>query len=264
MAQGPPTPPPMSATELQDEARDSSITDTPTPLDAPPPASSNDPTQTDPSQDIYQQLFPRIVDLVSRGDFVEITRIAESRDLNTDGDRNYSRLLLIAPLILSYLVLDDLAPAQFALTRLPDNLASHPLSKLFMALVASSSYRKYESIYAQARNLCVMSQQHDFLDPSLAKTVVSMVTTFIDAFRRRTFALLSRAYASLPLSTAQIYLGVNHDEILSVVRDSSWRYDASTQMLYPTPQNATTAVASLPSALSTFHLVTNGLTSLES
>ncbi|KAH7923556.1 hypothetical protein BV22DRAFT_1036186 [Leucogyrophana mollusca] len=274
MAQGPPTPPPMSATELQDEARDSilnagesSARTAPGSSSAPTSVTANAPAQTSAVQDIYQQLFPRIVDLVSRGEFVEITRLAEGYDLNSEGDRSYSRLLLIAPLVLSYLVLDDLAPAQFALTRLPDNLASHPLSRILTRLLASTCDRKYENIYARAQDLFSISQQPDFPDSDLAKVVASMITTFVDTFRHRTFALLSRAYASLPISAAQIYLGLGSEEIISIATNTNWQYDAPSQTLHSISstqvQNIATVATSAPSGLSTFHLVATGLTRLE-
>ena len=67
MVNAPPTPPPLSTTELQDAARASS---------------SQLPTETQASApDVYQLRFPAIVDAASRGDYRAVARIAEDIDL---------------------------------------------------------------------------------------------------------------------------------------------------------------------------------------
>jgi COP9 signalosome complex subunit 8 len=76
MANGPPTPPPTTAAELQDEARASQPTSqatgsTPT---VPPPAP--------PKQDSYQYIFPVIASLASQSNFTALIRTAEHSDLN--------------------------------------------------------------------------------------------------------------------------------------------------------------------------------------
>jgi COP9 signalosome complex subunit 8 len=69
MANGPPTPPPTTATELQDEARGN--------LNVPPPASTA-PTKQDP----YQHIFPDIADLASQSNYQDLIQTAEISDLN--------------------------------------------------------------------------------------------------------------------------------------------------------------------------------------
>jgi COP9 signalosome complex subunit 8 len=84
MAQAPPTPPPMSATELRDEARDSIIASSAESSD--PTTSSNNSSSAEPQlpavQDIYQQVFPQLSDLAEQKNFIGITNIAEHHDLN--------------------------------------------------------------------------------------------------------------------------------------------------------------------------------------
>lgn len=78
---GPPTPPPMSATEMADEAR---TLPPPTPVEAtpvpdPPPASPPQPKQ--PLQDSYQLLFPTLSNLVYHHDYRQLIAISERGDL---------------------------------------------------------------------------------------------------------------------------------------------------------------------------------------
>lgn len=76
-----------------------------------------------------------------------------------------------------------------------------------------------------------MSQQSDFPDPRLGKTVGLLVNDFIgmckfnqsfivstlssDAFRKNTFTLVSRAFACLHITEAQKLLGLGRKEVLT-------------------------------------------------
>ncbi|KAG2362486.1 hypothetical protein BDR07DRAFT_1284470 [Suillus spraguei] len=236
MAQAPPTPPPMSATELRDEARDSILTSSAESSD--PSTSSNssgsaEPPQLPAVQDIYQQVFPQLSDLAEQKNFIAITNIAEHHDLNGSNDKSYSRLLLIAPLVLAYMVLDDLTPAQHALARLPENVSSHPLSHALAALLVSASERKYENTYARAQELFQMSQQSDFPDSRLGKTVGLLVNDFLDEFRKNTFTLVSRAFACLHITEAQKLLGLGRKEVLAIANSNHWQFDAASGILRP-------------------------------
>lgn len=86
MAQAPPTPPPMSATELRDEARDSIIassTGSSDPTTSPNSSGSLEPSpQLSAVQDIYQQVFPQLSDLAEQRNYIGIINIAEHHDLN--------------------------------------------------------------------------------------------------------------------------------------------------------------------------------------
>jgi COP9 signalosome complex subunit 8 len=74
MANGPPTPPPTTATELQDEARGNSTVPPPVPASAEGTAST--------IQDPYEQIFPAIADLASQSNFHDLIQTAEISDLN--------------------------------------------------------------------------------------------------------------------------------------------------------------------------------------
>ncbi|KAG2157521.1 hypothetical protein DEU56DRAFT_765070 [Suillus clintonianus] len=271
MAQAPPTPPPMSATELRDEARDSIIASSAESSD--PTVSSNSsgsaaeiPPQLPAAQDIYQQIFPQLSDLAEQRNFIGITNIAELHDLNGSNDKSYSRLLLIAPLVLAYMVLDDLTPAQHALARLPENVSLHPLSRALAALLASASERKYENTYSRAQELFQMSQQSDFPDPRLGKTVGLLVNDFLDAFRKNTFTLVSRAFACLHVTEAQKLLGLGRKEVLAIANNNHWQFDSASGILRPPNASLPALIASkpvLPSSVMTFDLVVNGVTTSE-
>jgi COP9 signalosome complex subunit 8 len=82
MANGPPTPPPTTVTELQDEAREN-------PTVQPPPSSSS--TTAPTKQDPYQVVFPAIADLASQYNFQGLIETAEISDLNVSLDCHYQR-----------------------------------------------------------------------------------------------------------------------------------------------------------------------------
>lgn len=70
-------------------------------------------------------------------------------------------------------------PARYALTRLPDNLASLPLSQALLDLVASASERKHVKVYTRAESLFNLVSEPDFFDAKLASVIAEMVTTFV-------------------------------------------------------------------------------------
>ncbi|EGN95645.1 hypothetical protein SERLA73DRAFT_162440 [Serpula lacrymans var. lacrymans S7.3] len=263
MAQGFPTPPPTTETEFLDEARDSVASTSAISNIVPPPVVLASNLNSGP--DVYQEIFTHIADLASQGNFEELIQVAELHDLHGENDASYTRLLLTAPLVLAYLIRDDLIPAQYALTRLPENLQTVSLSGSLMSILASTQERKYEDVYSRAQNLHHKAQQSDFLDEKLGSLVATLITTFIDSFRRRTFTLLSRAYSSISVALAQKYLGVGQEQLLSVANSSGWRYDGSDQLLYPTTTNieASTGIQFSASSLDTFHVVADGVTKLE-
>jgi hypothetical protein len=77
---GPPTPPPISETELQDQARTEASTAPPVPAPAPAPPTATQSRQ--PTQDAYHFILPKIADLAGQGEFSELIRVAENADLN--------------------------------------------------------------------------------------------------------------------------------------------------------------------------------------
>jgi len=79
MAQGPPTPPPTSTTEFQDQVRDSVTGGTGTSSGTPEENTSM--TRANPVVDSYQQAFPQICGFALRGDFPTLVQRAELSDL---------------------------------------------------------------------------------------------------------------------------------------------------------------------------------------
>jgi len=173
--------------------------------------------------------------------------------------------LLTAPLVLSYLILDDVPPARFALTRLPSPLLHHPLTEGLFNLLASASERNYPQVYARARALAETLSE----DADLSPIGPSMVKSFINSFRTRAFNLVSRAYTSISVSLAESYLGLPRDELLPTVTRLKWKHDPATDVLTPARPQIMNArhiqgAVSGPSTLFTFDIVTNGVSLLES
>jgi len=253
----------MSAIELRDEARDFDVPSHATTPDSPDSVAV--PQQTPAVQDIYQQVFPQLSDLAEERNFIGIINIAELHDLNGSHDKSCTRLLLIAPLVLAYMVLDDLTPAHHVLARLPENVALHPLSHALAALLASTSERQYENTYARAQELFQMTQQSDFPDSRLGKTLALMINDFVDEFRGRTFALVSRAFACLQVTEAQRLLGLGQKEVLSIANDNRWQFDSASNVLRPVHTSFPTLVTKpvLPSSVMTFDRVVNSVAASE-
>ncbi|KAI0672903.1 hypothetical protein C8Q78DRAFT_969737 [Trametes maxima] len=276
---GPPTPPPSSAVEIEDAAR----TILPPQVAAPTPATeplAAEPVEPAPDAEqassngqakqstTYELLFPSISDLARSGSLRELIEVAERGDLSGDYHTDPTRLYLVAPLVLAYLIVDELPQARHALTRLPENLTLFDLSKGLLQLLAATSERKYPAIYRHAEALHQFVLQPAFLDAGLGQILAGMITAFILAFRTKTFTLLSRAYTSIPLSLAQSYLGYppeQSQEVLNAASASNWKFDPNTQILAPTPQPASSArgFGYAQSTLQAFALVTDSVSSLE-
>ncbi|KAI0723925.1 COP9 signalosome [Cerioporus squamosus] len=273
---GPPTPPPSSATEIEDAAR----TTLPPPQAAPAavePATAPVPAQTATEQpqppitnastqkSEYELLFPSITELARSGSIRDLIEVAERGDQSADQDRNPARLLLVAPLVLAYLVVDDIPPARHALTRLPATLTSLPLVQGLFSLLSSVSERKYANIYTRAEQL------HQFvLDPSfsvepLGQVLAGMITGFVDTFRKKTFHLLARAYTSIPLPLAQVYLGLTAEQVVNVAVPAGWEFHETSFILTPHKQpSGSRSVTSAPSTLLALNLVAETVANLES
>ncbi|KAF8892433.1 hypothetical protein BD779DRAFT_1509060 [Infundibulicybe gibba] len=262
MLHGPPTPPPTSAKELQDEARVRNNTGNPLGSQA---SSSLNPTQSRP--DAYQYTFSTIKSLAAQQNFQDLVDVAEKTDINSDSiDQQSTRLLNTTPLVLAYLIMDDLPSARFALLRLPDKLASLPLSKALSNLLASAWERKHSHVYVKAEILFNMASQSDFPDAKFGSLIAEMVTVFVESFRSRTFLLLSKAYTSLPLSLGQTYLGMPADQLILAAERNNWLYDPSTQILSPVdPKKDGKQQSPVPtfSSLETFHFVADSVARLE-
>ncbi|KAI0345294.1 hypothetical protein BDW22DRAFT_1426966 [Trametopsis cervina] len=266
---GPPTPPPSSALEREDASRKVVPPEQPPaapPEDTLPPQSAATaathpplPAQLASASNSYRDVFTFTTILGAQDHFAELVLAAETSDLNARDDTHPERLLVIVPLVLSYLILDDTPPAVHALTRLPRNLAVAPLSLALFKLVASVSERKYQNVYARAAQVHDAAQGPETID-DLKPVVAGLLEKFLDRFRRNTFILLSRAYTSVPLPLVQSYLSLPAEQVLSVAAEYRWKYDSSTQILSPVPivgakDSATTRNSFGQSTLATFNLV---------
>ncbi|KAI0690582.1 hypothetical protein BC835DRAFT_1363884 [Cytidiella melzeri] len=243
---GPPTPPPSSALELEDAARLAVIPEIALPAAAPPanapPQLSEQPTAQLPPAIIphvavpvsspYRQAFNVMIDHATQDKFEELVQIAELADLYAMEDDHPERLLVTAPLVLSYLILDDIPPAIHALGRLPNNLVTLSLPRVLFDLAASVSERKYQNVYTLSTQVHEASQGSETAD-DLKPVVGSLLDKFVDRFRRKAFALLSRAYTSVSLSTVQSYLALPVEQVLIIAAQYKWGFDSSTQTLSP-------------------------------
>lgn len=73
-------------------------------------------------------------------------------------------------------------PARYALLRLPENLASYPLSRALMALVTSTANREHAKIYEQAETLQALVTQPDFFDKDLASILQALLVVFLGIY----------------------------------------------------------------------------------
>ncbi|KAG5719599.1 hypothetical protein E4T56_gene8948 [Termitomyces sp. T112] len=258
MANGPPTPPPTTETEIQDQARV---------IAEIPPTATTPLLPASAQPDAFQAAFPVIVDLASQSNFQGLIQVAENANLQSDADTNrrLTRLLVLGPLVLAYLIVDDLPPARFALTQLSEDISSTPLSHSLFELLASTWDRKHANVYLRARELNNLVQQPSFFDEQLGSVLTALVTIFVEAFRRRTVILLATSYASLPAPLAAMYLGMKQDELLTAAQNEGWSYNGSTNVFVPKIEAsiATRMMQPPPSSLSSFHFVTNSVAKLE-
>ncbi|KAK0211161.1 hypothetical protein DFS33DRAFT_1271020 [Desarmillaria ectypa] len=276
MANGPPTPPPTTDIEIQDAAREEASANANANANAQTASSStetaSEPQQQQapsrpPPQDVFQRAFQKIASLASEKQWQELISVAEDADVWGDDESPVSRLLVVAPLALGYLIIDDLPPARFALTRIHPRLQKLPISTALAELLESSMERKYGEVYARAEALYNMAKDtSNTPDPQFPGVLSEMVQTFTESFRERTFRLLSKAYTALPLALAQTYLGLTSDRLLAAVESNNWRYEASTQVLSPTvpsvPLSASLSV-SPSSSLAAFGFIADSVAQVE-
>ncbi|KAK0496892.1 hypothetical protein EDD18DRAFT_1164459 [Armillaria luteobubalina] len=266
MANGPPTPPPTTDIEIQDAAREeasanansnaqtaSSSTET-----VPEPAPQQQAPRPPPPQDVFQQAFQKIA-------WKELISVAEDTDVWGDDESPMSRLLVVAPLALGYLIADDLPAARFALTRMHPRLQKLPISTALAALLESSIERKHGEVYARAEALYNMVKDTENApDPQFPVVLSEMVQRFTESFRERTFRLLSKAYTALPLALAQTYLGLTSERLLAAAESNHWGYDASTQILSPTVLSALLGASlSSSSSLAAFGFIADSVAQVE-
>jgi hypothetical protein len=159
--------------------------------------------------------------------------------------------LITASLVLTYLIFDELLiivflgalsyltyerrrpPARYALSRVPETLKQHPLRQLLLALVTSVWERRHSSVYAYSADLVKMFEEQDFSQNQISLVLNNLLTAFLgnsilcqlktddetmfalEGFRTRTFKTLTKAYTSLPIQLAEIYLGLPQEQIIA-------------------------------------------------
>jgi len=150
------------------------------------------------------------------------------------------------------------------LLRLPDAVASLPLAQALSNLFASVWEGRYESVYSRAEALFNLARQADFSHIEVAAAVLTtLVSTFIESFRQRTIVLLSKAYTTIPLALAEVYLGLPAGELLSTVLEKGWNLDATSHILTPVAVARKHSQCSTPSTLRMFNAVADNVARLE-
>ncbi|TFK94754.1 hypothetical protein K466DRAFT_508776 [Polyporus arcularius HHB13444] len=272
---GPPTPPPSSATEIEDAARTTlpppqaapaTVEPAAAPVPAQPVTEQPQPPIASPAtpKSSYELLFPSIADLARSGSIRDLIEVAERGDQSADQDKSPARLLLVAPLVLAYLIVDEVPPARHVLTRLPATLTSLPLVQGLFSLLSSVSERKYTNIYTRAEQLHQLVSDPGFSVQPLGQVLAGMVTAFVEAFRKKTFNLLAKAYTSIPLPLAQVYLGLTTEQVVNVAVPAGWEFHETSFILTPPKQSSgSRRVSSTPSSLFALNLVAETVANLE-
>ncbi|KAF9527029.1 hypothetical protein CPB83DRAFT_857019 [Crepidotus variabilis] len=269
---GPPTPPATSPIEFQDQARSNAAeqaqvqvqAQSASAVPAAAPSASSLASYSDNRPEIYQNAIPDIINAIKINDFTTLVQITEELDFTTASDRQPSRLLVVAPLVLGYLILDNTSAAKYALLRLSDNLLNVGLSCALQSLVVATSNREHAKVYDQANALHKLVSQ-EIPDKEFASIIITLLSAFIEGFRRRTFELLSKAYTSLPVQLACVYLDWPEAGVVKVAERQGWTCDPSTKTFSPQLQPAMTRQtgASSFSSLDTFHFVADSVARLE-
>jgi len=216
----------------------------------------------------FRLVFPELALYSDQSRWDDLIRAAELADLKKGGrEADLTRFLVVAPLALTYLILDQVAAARWVILRLPEDLAETTLSQLLFRLISSTEDRKYANIYTRANELLeLISAESSDVEAELNVVLSQLIQKFIDTFRTRTFDLLRRAYTEISTSEAQQYLGIGPNVILQAAKASGqWSYEPKTQILTPihNPSHASVG-ADGASNLTTFKSVSSGAIRLES
>lgn len=204
-----------------------------------------------PSFDASQRILVNFANLAESNSYRRLAHLAELYDLTHNAEKGTIRLLITIPLILAYLIVDDLPPARITLSQIPENLAHHAFTKALAQLVAAVWERQYPKVYIRADIVAQLSKKPDFFHVDLGKLISTMVVNFVEAFRRRTLALLNEAFTTLPFVLAQSYLGMSPEQVVPTLSRAGFDYDANTQMVTPRENRRTTKES--PSGFSSLH-----------
>jgi len=226
------------------------------------------PPATESDRPVHGPFQISLAKLSQQESIPNLVKVAEMEDLACEAkDKDdTNRLAIIAPLVLGYLILDELPPARYALTRLPVVLSGNPLVVSLLNLVAVAVYRNHAQVYQRSQELMDLVSASSFFNQSLATLIRTLTEKFTHEFRERTFALVSRAYTSISMKELQSYLGdLPVDHILSVAQQKGWQYDAATQVLSPVYHGSQVKDKfASPSTLEIIQQVTLGTATLES
>jgi hypothetical protein len=161
------------------------------------------------------------------------------------------RITVAAPLVLGYLILNNLfallsayarvdshylhsPPARFAISRLQVNARHQPLVQALLELLASTQSRKHEGVYSRSAQLVSLVEAPGFFSADLAAAVKHLVAQFlsvslvqhsnklthigsimIESFRSLALYLLAESYRSLPITHATRVMGLNEPEVIN-------------------------------------------------
>jgi COP9 signalosome complex subunit 8 len=238
------------------------------PVSSPPVANNATLLQVDsppPRPDTYRQFLPVIGELIAKKDFEGLVRVAEMADIQVYNDHSPSRLLTVTPLVLGFLIRDDFASARYAMVRQPDAFASFPPFRSLMMLVIATAHRQYSKVYEHIDALHRQASSTEFPDKDLGLVITTMVPILLESFRNRALALLSKAYTSLPVPLASVYLGISPEEIMSGVDKFGWSLDPASQVLHSASRKPVLNVSgpSSKSSLGTFSIIAESVAKLE-
>ncbi|KAL1685616.1 COP9 signalosome [Schizophyllum commune] len=214
-----------------------------------------------PDDTVFRSAFAGISATVAQGQYADVVALAERADLVGDSN-SPARLLVIAPMVLAYLIVDDLTPARFALSRLPEQLHGLPIVQGLNSLVALTWQRRYDQVYSRVETL--VNVANDFEEP-ITQVLHALLRQFLDSFRERTFQLLSRACTEVPLNLVETYLGLPAEQIVPAAQARGWAYDEASKVFKPVKPKAVTATTAKTeiSSLNTFHFVAHSVGKLE-
>ncbi|KAF9052824.1 hypothetical protein BJ165DRAFT_1523583 [Panaeolus papilionaceus] len=228
MVNAPPTPPPTSPRELLDDARNN-VMDAVVVTD---PSTAHQ-LHSQPRPELYGAVISTLKAAIANRDYRQALNVAENFNLNTSVDRSAARLLIVAPLVLGYLIEDNLQPARFVISKMPESLQALPVTHRLSDLLLYAINRNHAKVYNHSAELANVVSKPDFPDKDLADLITGLLPGFINAFRDRTFQLLSKAYTSLSLPLASIYLGLPAEQLVTVAQNNGWLYDPPTQTFQP-------------------------------
>lgn len=253
MVNGPPTPPATTPAELHDEARASIPLDySSAPISVPTTSHPSPEVYQNAiplmSEAIARDDYSRLVHIAERTDTsVCVLYCFTRRNVGTDSvgpnssvqTNVISRAYLLLPhwsLAILFLTICESThdscgmisrsqpglmyrrtPARYALLRLPDNLASLPLSRALSALVTATVNRQHSAVYDHANTLNTVVSHPDFTDKELAGVISQLLSVFIGEYSTRDLSYSYWNDTSRYFSTKNIRIIVQGIHILTTV-----------------------------------------------